>query len=61
MQYTPPKSNACYTSCNKLLIRNVDPAVNFQGKRSRQGKLFLCDECVTSMYKMLPSKNKEKI
>jgi len=49
MIYCETKRGACCSCCNKGIEKNEEKAINFQGMRSGQHKIFICTDCVEQM------------
>lgn len=50
IEYRQTTRGACCSSCNKYIIKNKDYANTFRGFRSKQGQIFICNDCVKEMY-----------
>lgn len=51
LEYRQTTRGACCSCCNKHIVKNEEFSNCFRGHRSKQGTIFICNECVSLMNK----------
>ena len=51
LEYRQTKRGACCSCCNRGIEKNKELSNCFMGFRSKQGTIFICNDCVKAMNK----------